>query len=316
MSLKNLKFPLKGQFSKGVHIITRCLIKKYAVAIAINQKHADALIQRGGRHFFIMPWRNHSLIGTTNVPFDGSPDERMVTERDVSDLIQEVNIAYPAANIKREDVVHSYGGLYPDDIKNKFENGYQGDRKDQIIDHSPIDGLEGLITVTNVKYTTARKLAQRTIDLVFKKIGYKPPKCLTEYRYVHGGEINQFDEYLSREVERNSSKLDERILKHLIYNYGTGYTQIMNYIDYNRKWGEVISNNLPIIKAQILHAIRNEMALKLSDVVFRRTGLGTLGNPGEQSLEICSKIMAEELAWDDARTINEIIETREVFSLH
>ena len=299
--------------SKGIHIITRALTKNCALALATKHRHAGALVQRGGRHFFIIPWRNHSLIGTTNVPFEGSPDDKMVSEEDILGLLQEVNAAYPAAALTRDDVVYFYGGLYPDDIKKSFEDGYQGARKDQIFDHG-IDGIEGLISAFSVKYTTARKLAQRTIDLVFRKLGYKPPECLTEKTPIYGGKIECFNDFLHQEIEKNASELNKEIIRQLVYNYGTAYTKLLSHIDKTPDSCETVDANSPIVKAQVIHAVREEMAQKLTDVVFRRTGLGTVGDPGETSLQLCASTMADELGWDTQRTERELTEVREVFS--
>lgn len=314
--LSPLKTPLPStrvHLSKGIHIITRALTKNCALALATEHRHAGALVQRGGRHFFIIPWRNHSLIGTTNVPFEGSPDDKMVSEEDILGLLQEVNAAYPASALTRDDVVYFYGGLYPDDIKKSFEDGYQGARKDQIFDHS-IDGIEGLISAFSVKYTTARKLAQRTIDLVFRKLGYKPPECVTEKTPIHGGKIECFNDFLHQEIEKNASRLDKQIIRHLVYNYGTVYTEIVGHIDTSHDWEETVHANLLIVKAQAIHAVRQEMAQKLTDVVFRRTGLGTVGDPGEASLQVCASVMADELGWDTQRTERELAEVRKIFS--
>ena len=62
-----LKERLTG-FSKGVHLVVRQLEPEYALALTTGKK-IEGIVSRGGRHFFIIPWRGCSLIGTTNVPF-------------------------------------------------------------------------------------------------------------------------------------------------------------------------------------------------------------------------------------------------------
>ncbi len=312
--LKRVEPRVNLRFSKGIHIITRSLTNNCALALATKHSHAGAMVNRGGRHFFIIPWRNHSLIGTTNVPFEGRPDDKMVTERDILGLLQDINAAYPAAALKRQDVAFFYGGLYPDNIKRSVGDGYQGARKDQIVDHSTIEGIDGLISAFSVKYTTARKLAQRTINLVFRKLGHKPPECLTEKTPIHGGKIERFNDFLFAETERNAPELKKDITHNLIYNYGTAYTKVLDHADENSDWCETVHAKLPIIKAQVIHAVREEMAQKLTDVVFRRTGLGTVGDPGEAALQVCAFTMSDELGWDAQRIQMELMEVREVFS--
>jgi glycerol-3-phosphate dehydrogenase len=62
-----------------------------------------------------------------------------------------------------------------------------------------------------------------------------------------------------------------------------------------------------------VHAVREEMAQKLTDVVFRRTGLGTVGHPGEDALSACASIMGRELGWNRERTGKELSDVRDVF---
>jgi glycerol-3-phosphate dehydrogenase len=61
-----------------------------------------------------------------------------------------------------------------------------------------------------------------------------------------------------------------------------------------------------VIKAEVVYCIQEEMAMKLEDVIFRRTGLGTATHPGEEVLTECSKVMASALGWDETRRHQEI----------
>ena len=58
--------------------------------------------------------------------------------------------------------------------------------------------------------------------------------------------------------------------------------------------------------AQVVHAVREEMALTLNDIIFRRTGLGTLGHPGKDILKKITDTAAEELGWDAAKKKEEM----------
>ena len=312
-SIKNDTFGLRYRYSKGIHIITRPITKNCAIALSSQQKNSNSLMYRGGRRFFIIPWRNNSLIGTTNVAFDSSPDEKMVTEGDIQDLLKVINDGYPAASLKREDVIFYYGGLYLDDTHRDVKDGYQGARKSQIIDHSSTDSLYGLITAISVKYTSARKVAQKTIDLVYRKLGYKPPKCITEKTSVYGGSISDFKDYVSRESKQNARILEEEVTKDLVYNYGSKYSELLGYAHEIADCFSKVHEKAPFIKAQIVHGVRKEMAQKLTDIVFRRSGLGTVGNPGDAALNLCAGIMADELGWNSHRVRKELEEVRKVF---
>ena len=71
-----------------------------------------------------------------------------------------------------------------------------------------------------------------------------------------------------------------------------------------------------MLKAEVVHAVREEMAEKIGDVVFRRTDFGTGGHPGEAALQECARMMASELGWDGNRVQEEIDGARNDFLLH
>ncbi|MHB8810776.1 MAG: glycerol-3-phosphate dehydrogenase C-terminal domain-containing protein, partial [Desulfobulbaceae bacterium] len=63
----------------------------------------------------------------------------------------------------------------------------------------------------------------------------------------------------------------------------------------------------------VRHAVQQEMACTLSDVIFRRTGLGTIGHPGRDALERIAMLMAELLGWDQARIRSEVEEIENAY---
>jgi glycerol-3-phosphate dehydrogenase len=69
------------------------------------------------------------------------------------------------------------------------------------------------------------------------------------------------------------------------------------------------------LEAQVVFAIQNEMAIKLSDIILRRTGIGTLGHPGEEALEKVTSLAASLLSWDDNRKKSELAEVEKIFSI-
>jgi glycerol-3-phosphate dehydrogenase len=68
-----------------------------------------------------------------------------------------------------------------------------------------------------------------------------------------------------------------------------------------------------VLRAEVVHAAREEMVETLADVVFRRTDLGTAGHPGDDALRECAALAAEELGWDDGRAARELADVRSAF---
>ena len=100
----------------------------------------------------------------------------------------------------------------------------------------------------------------------------------------------------------------------LVYNYGSAYQDVLRHVDNHANQNRAHADDIDVLKAEVLHAIREEMAQKLRDVVFRRTELGTAGHPGNEHLQTCVSVMSTELGWNSARIQRELQEVKEMFS--
>ena len=188
-----LKTPISHRIALAkMHLIVvnRVFVKDCAFGVKFKKefKDGDAVINKGYRLLFISPWRNYSLIGTAQEQYRGDPEDLETTEDDIQRFIEEVNEAYPYAALTRKDVSFFYEGLIPIDKVNP-DGDVKLSKKNKIYDHKK-EGIEGLISIVSVKYTTARNVAQMITDMVFKKIGKKPPKCTTMNTPIYGGDID------------------------------------------------------------------------------------------------------------------------------
>lgn len=314
--LGNQRVQRRIRLLKTVVIATRMLVQKVAVGVPSRSRYKDedAIVRKGHRYFFITPWRNTSLIGTFQAAYDGEPDDFRVSEQDICGLINEINAAYPAAAIKREDVYYVYAGMVPRGEAGSTTDDVQYAKHYRIQNHEYEDGIGGLISVIGVKYTTARDVAQKTVDLVLRKLGRGPVVCQTATTPVPGGAIERLEEFVARELEKGSPRVSPETLGHLIQTYGSEYREILRYSEENQEWGQPVTISSPVTRAEVLHGIREEMAQKLSDVIFRRTELGTTGYPGDSCLNTCATIMAAELRWDEKRKRKELEETSAVYA--
>ncbi len=294
-------------------LVSRQIVPEYAVGIYSQApfKDRDAILSRGGRMFFIIPWRNRSLIGTAHLPYDADPDNFKVTEGEIQAFLDEVKESCPAAGLNRQDVCLAYGGLLPKVPSSNGTADAQLVKHYRIHDHQREQGVEGLVSVLGVKFTEARYVAEKAVDLVFRKLGCRPPKSLTAVTPLYGGQIEQFDDFLAQELRLRSKTLDKETLRSLIYNHGSAYSELLKYLDDEPDCGTPLSQ---VVKAEVLHGIREEMARKLSDVVFRRTELGMAGNLDDGSLRTCASIMSEELGWDESRKQKELEEVKAALS--
>jgi glycerol-3-phosphate dehydrogenase len=308
----------KLMFSKAFNLlVNRQIVSHYAIGLYSNGRFndPDALLNKGSRLFFITPWHHRSLIGTVHLPYDADPDRVSVTAREAHAFLDELNKACPAVDLRRSEVSLVYTGLLP--MSDFSASETQLLKRYQIYDHQREDGVCGFISVTGVKFTEARHVAERTVDLVFKKLGRMAPKPASAVTPVHGGHIERFQTFFTQETARCPRGLSTEAIQQLIYRYGSAYSEVLKYLDDGHEPAPVTSApsspnaicNSPassLINAEIRYSMRQEMARKLADVIFRRTELGLAGNPGEACLNDCARIMSKELGWNATKTQNEI----------
>ena len=289
--------------SEGIHIITqkRLLSGKYTVGSITPDK----------RHFFLIPWRNHTLIGTTDKPYTGNPDEYHVTKASIMELIDDVNSSFGDGQLEYADVKHTYGGLRPLVEKDTGET-YTSSRMYEIYDNKD-DGIDGLITVEGGKYTTSRNLAENCLKMVATKMRRSLGKSITDKHYLAGCGIKNLNVFLSA-VQKENNDFSRTTLDYLSRNYGTEYANILNLAREDKTLAETLNADGEIL-AEVTFAVRHEMARTLSDIIMRRSGIGTLGNPGEDVLLKVAAVAARELQWNANKVKQEISSTINLLKL-
>jgi glycerol-3-phosphate dehydrogenase len=292
-------------YSKGAHIVTEPLTRNCAIALP-TKKQSEALVSRGGRHVFIIPWRGHSLIGTTYSPYRDELEDVAATEADIEELIEDINHAFACEKVSREQVKYAYAGIYPlvaDSINPAL---YQGTGDYRIVNHAREDGLSGLISAFGAKYTTARLLAEKTLNEIRKSLPKMKQGCPLRDIALASGKIDSIESFTDTKKDQYSGIFSKQVIENLVTNYGTDIDEVIKLTRDRPELQKAVSDGHDTIRAQILYAIKNEMAQHLDDVIFRRTGLGTLGQLNNEALQLCASLMATELDWDEKRVDAEI----------
>jgi glycerol-3-phosphate dehydrogenase len=293
-------------------VVDRPLVNKYALAVLGSGKDPAASFSRGRRHLFIVPWRGYTIVGVWHSVYKGEPDEFTVSEKDLQWFIDEINEAYPAISLGLNDISTWNAGIVPSGDNEYGATNLTYAKRALVIDHAKDHNVEGLLTVIGIRYTTSRRVAERVVDLVFRKLGKEPPKCETAVTPIYGGQIEDFEEFVSNALKSSKNGLSPGIIRALVHNHGSEYQRILDYVGEDPSLGETLGTS-GVIKAEGVNAVREEMAQKLGDVVFRRTDLGSAGYPGESEIRVCAELMAKELGWDESRLRNEINEVNSAF---
>ncbi len=289
--------------SKAINLIVKKRLAENAIGInsGIEYKNGVKTFRRKSRNLFIAPWRHYTIIGTTHLPYDGDPDEYKVSKSDIQDFLLELNDLMPNTELKESDVTFFHGGVLP--LKTLPEAG----RDVQLLEQYQIfnSEIKGLYNVIGVKYTTARDVAEKTINRIYKKKGLKR-LFNTRKEPLHGGDIDDYLAFVDDIKKDVESVLDDNVVLQLVRNYGTTCTKVIKLIEEKPELAQRLAENTNVIKAQVVYAVKYESAEKLADVVLRRTELGSGEYPSDEALNAAAKLMGNELGWDKSRIDSEI----------
>ena len=296
-------------FSRDVCLVmNRSWSSEYGLAVAARNKDPDAVFSRGARHLFAVPWRDYTLIGVWHRVHGNGPDEVSVTETELSTFVEEINEAMPGVEFSRAEISKVNSGLVLFGENDPDTKNLSYGKRTLLIDHRIHDKLAGIISLIGVRYTTARRDAAKAVDLVVETLGIKAIPCNTAAKPVHGGDIEDLQGLLKSAYD-TAVKVPRASLEALVRNHGSGYGKVLSLVGEDPRLARPLGPS-KVIAAEVVYAAREEMALKLSDVVERRTDLGSAGDPGETALLEAAQLMREELGWSEERTQGELAEVR------
>lgn len=264
---------------------------------------AWAATTAGGRALIAAPWQGRALIGTSESDRPCEPGEARVTEVELSAFLADIGQAFPGLRITADEVTLVHRGIVPATARSDGRVALSG--RPAITDHAA-DGVEGLLSMVGVKYTTARAVAARAIDGVAEKLERGSAACRTATTPLPGGDMDDPDALCSELVKRAGGRVSEASACHLGTSYGTRARGILDEALRHAGLVEPVAPSRPVLRAEILHAVRAEMACTLADVVIRRTGLGSAEHPGREVVERCATLLGAELAWTPERMREEI----------
>jgi glycerol-3-phosphate dehydrogenase len=243
------------------------------------------------------------MIGTYYAPHRGVPESASVEEKEIAEFLHGIQGVLPESNITAKDIRFLHFGLIPMDPATGHRGVSSPAGKPWFCDHARSDGIEGLVSVQGVKYTTSRVVAERTVDYISNKIGARKTPCRTGLTTIFGGDGPESRDPVDKDTP---GKFPETVLRHLAKNYGSESSRILAYAANRPELARTVTGSQEVLRAELVHGIREEMAHSLGDLVFRRTDLGTTGDPGRESLDECAGIAAGELGWDARRISREL----------
>ncbi len=265
-----------------------------------------------GRMLTMVPWRGLALVGTSHSATVVKPGDTDVTAAEVAAFIADANEAFPALQLTADDIRLVHRGVMPARVDSSGRPDLRP--SPSLIDHAG-EGAPGAFTVLGVKYTTARGVAERVTARVAARLGRHVRASRTAARTLPGAGIADHEALAIETARRNGIELPPATLAHLIGRYAERAADIIGVMARRDDLIAPVCADAPTVGAEIVHAIRREMALHLTDIVIRRTALGAAGHPGDEAVRACARIAAPELGWNTARTQDEIAAVNDFYAI-
>ena len=288
---------------KAMNLVT----SKPASDIALAAPTAD------GRTLTLVPWKGHAIVGTSQSTRVVETLETSVTASEVEAFVDEANAAFPALHLKSSDVKLVHRGLLP--AVTGRDGAVDLMVTPLILDHAA-EGAAGAITVIGVKYVSARGVAARAVDAVVRRLGRRAPPSRTASTVLPGGGVADHEGLAIETARKLHFDVPLATLTHLSSRYSEAAADIVRLMVERDDLRTHVSADAPTVGAEIVHVIRHEMAIRLADIVVRRTGLGAAGHPGAEAVAACARIAAGELGWSSAQEAAEIAAVDRVYEIY
>jgi glycerol-3-phosphate dehydrogenase len=292
---------------RGAHIVRRtkgihCLLPRLSERAVYHSTSDDRMI-------FVIPWREFSLVGTTDTDFEGDLDRLHATGEEVAYLLDEVRQVLPDPRVAPEHVVYTYAGVRP----LSYEEGRRASEISRA--HKVVAEERGrFLSVTGTKLTCYRSLAAHLGDHVVAALGGHARSC-TDERALDGTDdtVDPGDEerlevrtWLDVTPEVAASGLPRETLEALVATYGRTAGRVIELAGKVPSGAERLCPQNTEIVAQLNHAVQEELTVSLQDFLLRRTGIGLSRCQGLDCAESIARRMAALLEWTPRRLAAEL----------
>jgi glycerol-3-phosphate dehydrogenase len=279
--------------TKGSHLVVPVFPGAPAESLYYEAK-------RDGRAIFIIPWNGFYLIGSTDIRVEGDPDDVRTDDGEIEYLLAETNALLPGANLTPDDVIYSYCGVRPLPY---VSIGTEGAITRRHIIHNHAPRLRGLLSIIGGKLTTHRSLAEEVVDEVCDHIGIKI-ECPTARLPLPGAAGIALDAFARRFAVE--SGLPPATAARLVAIYGARATEILSLANASPDLREAFDPESGAIGAEVVHAVRDELAATLTDVLMRRTMVGLGARMAVGADRAAADVARRHLGWDEGRADREV----------
>jgi glycerol-3-phosphate dehydrogenase len=267
------------------------------------------------RVMFAIPWRERTVLGTTDTDFTGTADEVAADGDDVTYLCDSANGVFPDARLLPDDVIATWAGLRP-----LIAAPPNVDESDVSREHEVFSRPDGLVIIAGGKLTTYRRMARQAVNETLKLLDQlgepvTANRTTTKDRPLPGAEgLTQTDlegvAAIGRQLMTQFA-LDVDTATHLCGVYGARAHLLASRIAADRALGERLDPELPYVWAEVEFAVGHDLARTVEDVLARRVPLLLVSR--DQGLGVCERVadrLGAQLGWNDAQRARMLDEYR------
>ena len=284
------------RLTKGVHLVLP--------RTALPASDWMALPDAAARIVFVMPHERYVVVGTTDTDYHADAGAVAADEADLEYLLGVLGESLPGMKLTREDIASSFAGLRALVLDGRGWRVPSAVSREQVI----LESASGLLTVAGGKLTTHREIAEKLVTRLTRELDHPTTGCVTAVTPLPGA---RFGEASGADSEALDA-LPRTTRETLATRYGTRAALPARLAAADRVLAASIATGCPVVGAEVIHAVRNEMALTLADFMVRRIGaVWQWPMEAEAAAPAVARLMAAELGWDRQRCGRELAEFRE-----
>ncbi|MGH3906783.1 MAG: glycerol-3-phosphate dehydrogenase/oxidase [Pseudonocardiaceae bacterium] len=284
----------RGRFrvraSKGVHIV----VPRDRIV-----SESGLILRTATSVLFVIPWRNHWIVGTTDTDWNLDLAHPAATRADVDYLLNTVNSVL-ATPLNEDDIEGVYAGLRPL-LAGESEETSRLSREHAVARVAP-----GLVAIAGGKYTTYRVMAADAVDAAVPDLPGRVAPSITDKVPLLGADgyhalVNQSEALAARHG------LHPYRVRHLLDRYGSAVHHVLALAANRRDLLAPVPEAPDYLKVEVVHGASHEGALHLEDVLTRRTRIAIeYPHRGEACAVQVAELMGEVLGWDAAQRHREV----------
>ncbi len=279
--------------SQGIHLVFDSSFLQGESAIMVP--HTS-----DGRVLFAIPWHGHTLVGTTDTPVEAATLEPVAREEEIEFILATAG-QYLTKAPTRDDVLSVFAGIRPLVRATGVTNTAALSR-----DHVIHIDRSGMVTICGGKWTTYRHMAEDCVDQAATLAQLPEKPCVTQHLRIHGFRDVAKEDPAKEDTAKQLGSLEV---------YGSDAYEIRKLIATDAGLGEPLNAALPYVKAEVIWAVRQEMARTVEDILARRTRALFLNARAALAVApAVADLMASELGWDEVTRTKQLDAFRDVAS--